>query len=208
MHKTEFQIGPYRIIAEVSERQVKERDVTESGDVDFVIKHKFLFKNKLLIRKKPDYIASILQNGSPIFFLNAHGNDYDGEWCYSDGEEDENVTPVEQKLEQIAAEGARSAFISTCNPNRHVIESTPIPILYPVYSLSKADMHEILTLKLPDGMRLDKDKQLDIVLSYIDSLYDIEKELFSQDLTALLEEQFGIYKKIRRCARELLSKGR
>ena len=206
MHKTEFQIGPYRIIAEMSERRVKEADVAAGlGDVDSVIEGEFIFRNKLLIQTKPDYVASILQNGSPIFFLNAHGDDYNGEWCYFDGyEEDENAIPVEQKLEQIAAEGVRSAFIFSCNPNRHVIESTPIPVLYPTYSLSEEDMHDFLTVKLPNGMHLDKDKQLDIVLSYIDLLYDTEKE--SCPILAILEKNHRVYEKMRRCAREFFQK--
>jgi hypothetical protein len=207
MNKSEFQVGPYRIIAEISEVRIKENspEAPQEQSADLTIKRHFLSLNKSAIQTRPGNIAYILQNGSPVFYLEAHGEDSGGKWCYFDGENDENPHPVEEKLEQIAAEGVKGAFIFSCNPHTHPIKSTKIPVIYSAFSLGMPNMREVLVFKKPEEMYLTNDQKLGIVLPYIDALYDLEKELIGEYAASLFEKKNRTYERMRNCAKELLS---
>jgi len=200
MQSLEFSVGEHKVICQESNERLAEdfehidhvspyHFVVREGDKytfnhlkespEYLMKRSFIDFTLALAIRRPKNFSLLLESGNPIFYLDAHGSDNNGEAFYFD---DISLRPLKEKVAGMSNYGARAAILKVCTPDDYVLEDPLIPVIYSEGKVAAFGTYSDLEMELA---RSEKDtvenlftsERRDILGDFVTSLATFEKEL-------------------------------
>ena len=157
MHRHEFSVGKFDVLADVSSEILAEEipthwiKRTRRIDEDF-IERQFVWFAYRALRTDPLKLGAVAE-GNKLYYLCAHGDDYAGVWQFND------IVPRSVANQLRIAYNARctSALLDVCNPSKNALEYSPIPVVYARDRVLANGVHNIdaLTLYTPQHSKFN-----------------------------------------------------
>ena len=140
------------------------------------VKKRFIDKTIALFYRQPEKIATILSfvgPDHPLHFLDAHGVSLNDVWLYHDGSTYHLVVMRLWDTEKGAA------ILWVCNPDKIMVESTGIPVLYPLGEISIPNTYKGLDIQttLPDGKTQGPKTPKQAGVDFLDDLLEFDLTL-------------------------------
>jgi len=175
--RCQFNIGEYTILAEGGTPFLRKDSLRDKG-LDYVLKMNFINSTRKLAGTMPGELSLLLHEKTSIFYLDSHGCDNKGVWCY---EKDLNdLESVEKRIKTEIKRGVQSAIINVCNPGS-LIQGLAIPVLYPQTDVSQSSIDEVMALSLPVDYPQSCNNSMKIINDYLDALYHFHRALGNLD---------------------------